>query len=181
MCGLPVPDRHRHILDVRRRELLCACRPCSILFDRPAAGGGHYALVPDGCTDLGPRVPDEPSWNSLGLPVQMAFLVRDGDSGRVRAFYPSPAGATESTVELETWADIEARAPALGSMQPDVEALLIDRIGLIPRAFIVGIDECYRLVGLVRLHWTGFGGGDRVWLEIDRFFSELARRARERQ
>ena len=44
--------------------------------------------------------------------------------------------------------------------------------------FIVPIDECYRLVGIIRLHWRGLSGGREVWGEIDSFFAGLKARAR---
>ena len=40
------------------------------------------------------------------------------------------------------------------------------------------IDACYRLVGLVRMHWRGFDGGSEAWAAIDTFFAELNERAR---
>ena len=41
------------------------------------------------------------------------------------AFYPSPAGATESLLPLTAWEEIVRENPALREMQPDVEALLV--------------------------------------------------------
>jgi hypothetical protein len=35
------------------------------------------------------------------------------------------------------------------------------------------IDECYRLVGLIRLNWRGLSGGSEVWEEVDKFFEQL--------
>ena len=43
--------------------------------------------------------------------------------------------------------------------EPDVEALLVNRVGAVREYFIVPIDECYKLVGLIRLHWRGLSGG----------------------
>ena len=177
-----MPPQHRHIVDVSKRDLLCACRACSVLFDHDGAGGGgrHYQLVPDRCLAIDGLCLDDLAWRALGLPVEMAFFVRNGQTGRVTAFYPSPAGPTESELELENWAEIEADNPVLADMRPDAEALLVDRTGPGTRAFLVGVDECYRLVALVRLHWHGFGGGDEVWREIGRFFAALDARAERR-
>jgi hypothetical protein len=81
-------------------------------------------------------------------------------------------GATESQLELDAWAEI---AVALPDLEPDVEALLVRR----PHDhFIVPIDDCYRLVGLIRTRWRGFTGGREVWEELARFFAELDRRSR---
>lgn len=180
LCGLPIPPEHRHVLDLRHRELRCACRACSLLFDHSAAGGGHWRLIPDRCVRLDDLRLDELDWLALGIPVGIAFFVRDGERARVSAFYPSPAGATESRLPLEAWSTIEANNPALASIEPDVEALLVDRTGATARAYIVGLEACYRLVAVVRAHWRGFTGGDAVWRELERFFAALdARGAQE--
>lgn len=180
LCGLPIPPEHRHVMDIARHRLECACHPCSVLFDHSGAGGGHYRLVPDRRVRLDDLRLDDLAWRSLGLPVEMAFFVRDHESGRMRAFYPSPAGATESELELEAWGEIEAENPQLAGTEPEVEALLVNRTGEAPRAFLVGIDECYRLVAVVRQNWRGFSGGDEVWREISRFFEGLDARAESR-
>lgn len=177
LCGSPVASQHRHVLDLERRELHCACQACSVLFDHSAAGGSHYRLIPQRCRVLQGFELDDLAWLALGLPVQMAFFVREGASQRMRAFYPSPAGATESQLSLEAWDELEAANPVLAEIESDVEALLVDRRDSTTHAFIVGIDECYRLVAVVRAHWRGFTGGERVWQEIERFFSELPSRA----
>jgi hypothetical protein len=43
----------------------------------------------------------------------------------------------------------------------------------------VPIDECYRLVGLIRVHWKGLSGGSEVWREIRKFFDSLKARSVE--
>jgi hypothetical protein len=58
-------------------------------------------------------------------------------------------------------------------MESDVEALLVNRIGTAREYFITPIDMCYELVGLIRMHWRGFTGGEKVWQEIDGFFAAL--------
>jgi hypothetical protein len=47
-----------------------------------------------------------------------------------------------------------------------------------PEHFLVPVDRCYALVGLIRLHWQGFGGGADVWREVGGFFEELRRGAK---
>jgi hypothetical protein len=177
LCGVPVPAEHRHVIDLDLRELMCACHLCAVLFDREGAGGHHYRLVPDRRLALADFRLDEPAWRSLRIPVDMAYFVRAAGSGRVTAFYPSPAGPTESTLELESWDEIERENPVLTQMAPEVEALLVNRTGAGREAWLVGVDECYRLVAVVRRHWRGFGGGDEVWRAIDAFFAGLRDRA----
>jgi hypothetical protein len=158
---------------------MCACRPCSILFDRSAAGGGHYRLIGDRRLRLDDLELSDPEWEQLQIPVDMAFFFRDSRAGRVVAFYPSPMGATESRLELTAWTELEAANPMLRAIQPDIEALLVNR----PRdgerrAWLVPIDDCYRLVALIRTRWRGFTGGKEVWQELERFFDDLDRRSR---
>ena len=43
--------------------------------------------------------------------------------------------------------------------------------------FIVPIDACYELVGLIRLKWRGLSGGEEVWKAIEEFFERLRSRA----
>jgi hypothetical protein len=121
---------------------------------------------------------DDLLWHALRIPVDMAFFVRGTDRDRVTAFYPSPAGATESLLELDAWSELERENPVLREMQPEVEALLVNRAGGARAAWLVGLDTCYRLVAVVRRHWSGFTGGTAVWAEIARFFDELPRKVR---
>jgi hypothetical protein len=112
----------------------------------------------------------------------MAFFFRSSLEGRVIVLYPSPAGAVESLLPLDAWSEIEAGYPALSRLRPDIEALLVNRVGHArgltdAEYYIAPIDECYRLVGLIRANWKGLSGGSEVWAEIGRFFSDLRSRA----
>lgn len=178
LCSAPLPGEHRHLVDLQSRRLLCACRACSLLFDRRAAGGGHYRLVPDRRLRLDDFALDEVTWEQLRIPVEMAFFFYSSAAERVMAFYPSPMGATESRLELTAWLDIARANPVLETMEEDVEALLISRAGEQRGHWLVPIDDCYRLVAVIRTRWRGFSGGKEVWLEIERFFADLDLRAR---
>lgn len=178
LCSAPIPAEHRHLLDVSRRELMCACRACSLLFDRSAAGGGHYRLVGDRRLRLDGFALSDLAWEQLRIPVDMAFFFHSTVAERVMAFYPSPLGPTESLLEFEAWIDLEAANPVLAQMVPDVEALLVNRARGARRQWLAPIDECYRLVALIRTRWRGFGGGQEVWQSIDQFFDALDARSR---
>jgi Family of unknown function (DUF5947) len=173
LCGVAVPPEHRHVLDLEKRDLLCACRACSVLFDGQAAGGGHYKLVPDRRLALDDFRLDQETWERLSIPVDMAFFFRSTGEQRVMAYYPSPAGPIESLLGLEAWGAVEAANPVLAEMAEDVEALLVNRAKGARRQWIVPIEDCYALVGLIRTHWRGFTGGEEAWQQIDRFFREL--------
>ena len=172
-----IPAEHRHVLDLDTRQVLCACRPCSLLMDRPAAGGGHWRLIPERRRRLEDFSLDDLVWEELQIPVDMAFFFASSSAGRVMAFYPSPMGATESHLELTAWSQLESANPVLGGLEPDVEALLVNRAKGARRQWLVPIDDCYRLVAVIRTRWRGFTGGKEVWEEIERFFTELDRTA----
>lgn len=178
LCGAVIAPAHRHLLDLSSRQLLCACRACSTLFDRRAAGGGHYRLVPDRRLRLDEfELPDH-VWEELRIPVDMAFFFHSSPAERVVAYYPGAMGATESHLSLSAWSEIEATNPVLASMEPDVEALLVNRTNEVRRQWLVPIEDCYRLVAVIRTRWRGFTGGKEVWREIDEFFQALDKQAR---
>jgi hypothetical protein len=178
LCSEPIPPEHRHLMDLTSRELMCACRACSILFDRSAAGGKHYRLVPDRRLAFEDFELDDVDWANLRIPVDMAFFFHNSEAGSVQAYYPSPAGPTESLLSLDAWDAIEQANPVLGSIEPDVEALLVNRAHGKRQYFLVPIEDCYLLVALIRTRWRGFSGGSEVWEEIDGFFDGLAGRSK---
>jgi hypothetical protein len=63
-------------------------------------------------------------------------------------------------------------------MERDVEALLVNRVRGARQHFLVPMDECYSLVGLIRMRWRGLSGGREVWEEIERFFEGLRERSK---
>jgi hypothetical protein len=178
LCGEPIPPEHRHLLEVSTREMMCACRPCSILFDRRAASEGRYRLVPDRRLFLEDFEMDDVQWESLRVPVDMAFFFYSTPAERVVAFYPSPMGPTESLLTLSAWEELQESNPILREMERDVEALLVNRVRGAREHFLVPIAECYGLVGLIRTNWRGLSGGREVWEKIEQFFGELRRRSR---
>jgi hypothetical protein len=173
LCGEPIPPEHRHLLEVSTREVMCVCRPCSILFDSEAASEGRYRLVPDRRLFLEDFEMSDVQWESLRIPVDMAFFFYSTPAEKVAAFYPSPMGPTESLLKLGAWEELERCNPVLEGMARDVEALLVNRVRGTREHFLVPIDECYSLVGLIRMHWRGLSGGREIWEKIDRFFEDL--------
>jgi hypothetical protein len=179
LCSAEVGASHSHLIEPGTRQLLCACDPCSILF---SAMGAKYKRVPRRVLSLAHFHLSDGQWESLMVPINMVFFFRSTPDARVVAFYPSPAGATESLLALETWQDIEDGNPVIKEMESDVEALLVNRVGhargfAAPEYYVLPIDECYKLVGLIRAHWKGLSGGTEVWQEIGKFFESLKQRA----
>lgn len=74
---------------------------------------------------------------------------------------------------LEEWQRVLADNPEMSGIAPDVEALLINRTETGFECFLVPIDACYQLVGIVKLNWRGFDGGTEAWEKIDGFFDDL--------
>lgn len=173
LCSDPIPREHRHLLEVSTREMKCICHACSILFNKDEASEGRYRLIPNRRLYLEDFQMSDAQWESLRIPVDIAFFFHSTLAGRVVAFYPSPMGPTESLLELSTWEGLEENNPVLKEMNRDVEALLVNRARGAREHFLVSIDECYKLVGLIRTHWKGLSGGQEVWKEIRRFFEEL--------
>jgi hypothetical protein len=162
LCGRAIPSAHSHVLELSTRDVKCACRPCGLLFER----ADKLKLIP---ADVYKADGVELPWEELRLPVDIAFLFRTG--GEMKAFYPSPMGPTESLLPVAVAVELA----------DDVEALLVNRVRGAHRQWIVPIDVCYALVGLIRTHWRGFTGGADVWRELDKFWDGLDRRSRERR
>ena len=176
--GIPPDPEHRHLLEVATREILCVCRPCAILFDSEAASEGRYRIVHDRLLYLEDFEMTDYQWDNLRVPVDMAFFFYSTPAERVVAYYPSPMGPTESLLTLEAWEELEDGNPVLRDMERDVEALLVNRARGASDHLLVPLDECYKLVGLIRMRWRGFSGGREVWDDITRFFEDLRRRAK---
>ena len=131
MCSEPIPAEHGHVVDLEQRSLRCTCRGCYLLFTPAGAGGHRYRAVPDRYLSF-PDVQLSPGqWDELQIPVSVAFFFLNSTLERMAAFYPGPAGATESLLPLDAWDLVVAANPGLATLQPDVEALLVrcDRPG----------------------------------------------------
>lgn len=181
MCADPIAGEHQHVVDIEGRQLMCVCRGCYLLFvDREAtlryrAVPSRYLAFPD--FTIGPA-----EWDALEIPVGLVFLFRNSASGRTVAFYPGPAGATESELPLAQWNTIVQRHPELDMLAADVEALLIRVPGddtAAATCLLLPIDACYEFVGRMRLLWRGFDGGQDVRDYLDEFFAGVSARARD--
>jgi Family of unknown function (DUF5947) len=179
LCGANIEPEHGHLVNVPARTLLCVCRPCSLLFTHDGAGGARFRAVPQRYELLSGLDAARESWESFQIPIGLAFFFRNSTTGRTTAFYPSPAGATESELPLDSWDALVRAVPQLSTLAADVEAVLVRRSDAgVSDALIVPIDACYELVGRIRRAWRGFHGGDEVWREIDGFFMRATERAR---
>ncbi|MCU1275046.1 MAG: hypothetical protein JWO48_2477 [Bryobacterales bacterium] len=174
-CSLALGEEHDHLVEPGRSPVICACYACAVLFTN--TGETRYRRVPRLIRRLeGFQLTDE-QWNGLGIPISMVFFFSSSITNKVSALYPSPAGPTESLLDLDAWEEIVQNNSVLRTISPDVEALLVSRVGSARDYYLAPIDQCYKLTGLIRRHWRGFSGGDDAWNEIRRFFSELYQRS----
>jgi hypothetical protein len=180
VCSEPIADVHNHLVDLKARSLMCSCRGCYLLFTVEGAGGSHFRAVPERYLAFSELELAPAQWESLQIPVGIAFFFLNSSIARIAAFYPGPAGATESELPLETWTEVFGSNSELQNLEPDVEALLV-RAGTSRSAaecFIVPIDVCYELVGHLRRCWRGFDGGSEAHEAIEEFFGRVRARAR---
>ena len=172
-CAVDIGERHGHIADIHDHRLLCVCRPCYLLFSPQGAGGGRYRGVGEEVRRVDDLDMSEVQWDALRIPVDLAFFFRQTGAEQLLAFYPGPGGATESLLDLTAWSDIVQANPVLDTVESDVEAVLLRRSGGEFSCYLVPIDLCYELVGVVRMSWTGLGGGPEVWSRIGEYFEDL--------
>ena len=175
LCGVEIAAQHQHLVDPTAHRLACACEPCAMLFSNQS--GAKYRRVPRRLRYLSDFRLNETQWAGLMLPINLAFFVKSSSAGKILAFYPSPAGPTESLLDFDSWSEIVCDNPVLNEMETDVEALLVNRIGEAREYYLAPIDECYKLIGLIRRQWRGFSGGAEVWAEIGQFFTGLKERS----
>ena len=179
LCSAELPPEHQHLIEPAARKLVCACDACAILFSGQSSA--KFKRLPRHIRYLPEFQMTDAQWEGLMIPIELAFFFKDGASGRVLAFYPGPAGAIESLLSLETWQDIEQQNLAVREMSADVEGLLANRVGaargIEAQYYVAPIDECYKLVGLIRMHWRGLSGGTEVWGEVAKFYESLRERA----
>lgn len=168
-CAAELAMAHEHLLDRTTAQLRCTCPTCARLL----GAGAAWTLVRHRVRPLADFRLTDDDWQALALPVDLAFFVVSGGAGSVVARYPSAGGTIESSLALPAWEPLVLANPVLAALEPDVEALLVDRARGRRRYYLVSIDECYRLVGLIRVHWRGFGGGPDVWAAVDDFFDQL--------
>jgi Family of unknown function (DUF5947) len=178
LCSSELASEHQHLIEPAARKLVCTCEACAILFSSQTSS--KFRRVPRRIRFLQGFQISEAQWEGLMIPIELAFFFKNESTGKVSAFYPGPAGAIESLLSLEAWGEIEKENPVLRELEPEVEALIANRVGanrgVEAQYYIAPIDECYRLVGLIRLNWHGLSGGTEVWREVGKFFASLRER-----
>ena len=173
LCRTSLPDDHRHMLHLVDRRIVCTCEACWALH----SGDAEYR--PTGMREL--WLPgfqcDEETWAGFQIPIGLAFFMRSTVTDSVVAFYPSPAGATESELALESWERLVAANPVLEQLDADAEALVVNRMAQPAEYAILPIDRCYELVGLIKSRWEGISGGSAIAQAVPEYFERIRARA----
>ena len=171
LCAVRIPLDHRHLVEPAKHRIVCACQACEMLLGN--RDDGKYKLVPEQIRVLHDFHLSDAEWDALGIPIGLAFFFYSTPEKRILALYPGPAGPTESLLTLDAWTGLVANNPVLGDLEPDVEALLVNRLSGARDYCTVPIDRCYALVGLIRTHWRGISGGEEAREVIGGFLAGL--------
>jgi Family of unknown function (DUF5947) len=173
LCNTTLPDDHRHMLHLVDRRIVCTCEACWALHsgDAEYRPTGKRTLWLDGfhCSDE--------VWATFQIPIGLAFFMRSTVTESVVAFYPSPAGATESELTLEAWDALVQVNPVLEQLEPDAEALVVNRLSEPAQYVVLPIDQCYALVGLIKSRWEGISGGGAIEEAVPQFFATIRARS----
>jgi hypothetical protein len=173
LCHTTIPDDHRHLIHLEERRIVCACEACWALH----SGDAVYRPTGMRTVWLEHFSCDAETWGLFQIPIGLAFFMRSSQTGGVVAFYPSPAGATESELSLDAWDQLVASNPVLAELDPDAEALVVNRLVEPHQHVIAPIDDCYALVGLIKSRWEGISGGSALEEAVPAFFESMRNRA----
>ena len=168
-CSVDIASSHRHVLDVEERTIMCACESCFVR----ASGEARYRPTGQRLVRLKDFSLTDELWAKFAIPVGLAFFFHSSAADAMIALYPSPLGATESQLDLAAWEELRAANPQIQRLEPDAEALLVNRDSDPARHVIVPIDRCYELVGLLKTKWEGISGGAEAERAIDEFFASI--------
>jgi len=168
-CAQRLPPAHKHLIEAATRQFYCACDPCALKLE----SDGRFRAVSPKTERLQHFHLTDPTWETMQLPIDIVFFFLSGEYLRPTAIYPSPAGGMESALSVQAWTSLLEANPSLGDMEPDVEALLVNRTKSTRDYYRVSVDRCYALVGLIRMQWRGLSGGSDVWDDIRDFFASL--------
>jgi hypothetical protein len=169
LCGVTIPEDHRHLLHLVERRIACSCEACWAM----RAGEGDYRPVGNRTLWLSALDLPDDLWASFQIPIGLAFFMQSTVTQCVVAMYPSPGGATESELHFESWNRMLELNPVLSGLEPDVEGLIVNRLSDPPGYVIAPIDRCYALTGTIKASWEGISGGGAVEAAVERFFGRL--------
>jgi hypothetical protein len=169
LCPLSLAEDHKHLLDLEERRIVCVCPTCWSM----RSGEARYRPTGSRTLWLEPFALSDELWAAFQIPIGLAFFLRSTSTGAVVAMYPSPAGATECELDLVAWERLVAANPVLEDLDPDAEALIVNRMATPHVHAIAPLDDCYRLVGIIKSTWEGISGGAAMEAAVQGYFDDL--------
>jgi Fe-S cluster biogenesis protein NfuA/nitrite reductase/ring-hydroxylating ferredoxin subunit len=169
LCPVGLSERHQHLLNLVERRIVCVCSTCWSLH----SGDPEYRATGGRTVWLDDFALDDEAWSGFQIPIGLAFMMKSSLEGQTIALYPSPAGVTEAELDVLAWTRMTADNPVLEDLAPDAEALIVNRLADPPVHVIAPLDDCYRLVGMIKSRWTGINGGPELSATVDEFFAGL--------
>lgn len=179
LCTTSIGDAHRHVVEIGKRGVFCACHACALLFARGEVGA-KFRTVPDRVRIDASFALSPAAWTALGIPVGLAFCYRDSAHRCGVVCYPGPAGIVDAELAPEAWEAIASATVLAEMLEDDVEALLVHGEPGAPRltAYLVPISTAFELAGRLRTTWTGLSGGDAAKQALAALFSRIDQQAR---
>jgi len=86
LCSAELGADHEHLVDPGNRQLLCACGACALLFSSSTAA--KFRRVPRRVRSLPDFRLTDAQWESLMIPIGLAFFFRNSVAGKLVAIYP---------------------------------------------------------------------------------------------
>lgn len=169
LCELPIPPKHRHLLHLEERRIVCVCGTCWAI----RSGDAEYRPTGNRTVWLEDFNLPGDLWASFQVPIGLCFFFNSGSVNSVIGMYPSPAGATECELYLEAWEELKELNPVLEGLETDIEALMINRLSDPPQYAIAPTDRAYELVGIVKAKWEGISGGPELKKAVEAYFDDL--------
>src|SRR5262249_34564516 len=103
-CGVELEESHQHLIEPERRRLVYVGGACALLSG--SEGESACRRVPRRILYLPDFRLTDAQWEGLLIPIRLAFFFHSSPADRVVALYPSPAGPTESLLDLTMWDEI---------------------------------------------------------------------------
>ncbi len=169
LCPLSLADDHKHLLDLEERRIICVCPTCWSI----RSGDARYRPTGSRTLWLEPFELTDELWAAFQIPIGLAFFLRSSSTGAIVGLYPSPAGATECELDLVAWQQLVSANPVLEDLDPDAEALIVNRMATPHVHAIAPLDDCYRLVGIIKSTWEGINGGAAMEAAVQSYFDDL--------
>ena len=169
LCPLSLAEDHKHLLDLEERRIICVCPTCWSI----RSGDARYRPTGSRTLWLEPFELTDELWAAFQIPIGLAFFLRSSSTGSIVGLYPSPAGATECELDLVAWQQLVSANPVLEDLDPDAEALIVNRMATPHVHAIAPLDDCYRLVGIIKSTWEGITGGAAMEAAVLSYFDAL--------